>query len=118
MLQRVAVQKLHGDEMLVLVGVNFVDGADIGMVQGGRSFGFALKAAECLWVCGYLFGQELEGHEPAELHVLSLVHHTHSTTAKFFDDAIVRDGLANHREEDSFVGNLRWAAWSKSTSDA
>jgi hypothetical protein len=30
----------------------------------------------------------------------------------------VRNGMANHREEDSFVGNLRWAAWSKSTSDA
>ena len=55
------------------------------------------KRLECLRVCGYLFGQELEGHEAAELHILGLVDDTHSTTAELFDDAVVRDGLADER---------------------
>jgi hypothetical protein len=33
MLQRLPVQKFHGDEALALVLANFVDGADVGMVQ-------------------------------------------------------------------------------------
>jgi hypothetical protein len=31
-----------------------------------------------------------------QLHVLGLVDDSHPPTADFFDDAIVRDGLANH----------------------
>jgi hypothetical protein len=41
--------------------VNFVDGADIRVIQGGSSLGFTLEAAESLRVFGYIVGQELEG---------------------------------------------------------
>jgi len=104
MLQCVAVQKLHGDEMPVLVGVNFVDGADVGMVQGGRSFGFSLKAAECLSIFGYVIGQELEGHKPAEFDILSLVYDTHTAATELFEDAVVRDGAADQRLRIRHVG--------------
>ena len=43
-LQRQAVQKLHGDERFAVLVVNFVDGADVRMIQCGGSLGFALKA--------------------------------------------------------------------------
>ncbi len=76
--------------------VNFVDGADVRMVQGGSSLGFALKAGESLRVFGYVVGQELEGDKATELHILSLVDHAHPATAEFLDDAVVRDGLADH----------------------
>jgi hypothetical protein len=36
-------------------------------IQCKGSLGFALKAAEGLWIFGYLVGQELEGNKPAEL---------------------------------------------------
>ncbi len=42
-LQGQAVQKLHGDERLVTVFSDFVDGADIRMVQRRSRFRFAPK---------------------------------------------------------------------------
>jgi hypothetical protein len=95
-LQRQSVQKLHGDEGLAVLVVNFVDGADVRMIQCRSSLGFALKAGEGLRIFGYVVGQELEGNKAVELDVLSFVHHTHAAAAQHLDDAVVRDGLANH----------------------
>ena len=63
MLQRQPVQKLHGDERFAVLVVNFVDRADIGVIQSRGRLGFALKTAEGLWVFGYIVGQKLEGDE-------------------------------------------------------
>ena len=63
MLQRLAIEKFHGDEGLAVLVVNFVDGADVGMVQGGGGFGFALEAGEGLRVFGDFVGEEFQGHE-------------------------------------------------------
>ncbi len=95
-LQRQAVQKLHGDERLAVVLANFVDGADIGMVQGRCGLGFALEAGEGLGVLGNIIGQELQGDEAMQLHVLGLVDDTHPAAAELLDDAVVRDGLPDH----------------------
>jgi len=46
MLQRHAIEKLHGDERLVVVLSDFIDGADVGMIQGRRGLGFALEGKE------------------------------------------------------------------------
>jgi hypothetical protein len=54
------------------------------------------KAGEGLRIFGYFIRQELEGNKPLELDVLSLVDHTHSDASDFLDDAVVRDGLADH----------------------
>ena len=43
-----------------------------------------------------IFGQELQRNETSKLGVLSLVDDTHPAAAEFLDDAVVRDGLANH----------------------
>jgi hypothetical protein len=43
--------------------------------------------------------QELERDEAVKASVFRFVHDTHAATAKFFDDAVVRNGLANHRPE-------------------
>jgi hypothetical protein len=87
----------HSMRFAVLV-VNFVDRADIQMIQCRGGLGFALKAAEGLRVFRYLVGQELEGNKPAELNIFGLVHHTHPATAELLDDAVVRDGLADHAQ--------------------
>ena len=79
--------------------VNFVDRADVRMVQGGGSLGFALEAAESLRVLGDFIGQELQGDKAAELHVLGFVDHTHPAATQLLDDAVVRDGLADHLRE-------------------
>src|ERR1039458_7775993 len=56
MLQGQPVQKLHGDERFAVLVVNFVDGADVWMIECRCCLGFALKAAECLRVFGYVIG--------------------------------------------------------------
>jgi hypothetical protein len=73
--------------------VNFVDGADVRMIQCRCCLGFALKAAECLRVFGYLVGQELRGDEATEFDILSLVDDTHPATTEFLDDAVMREGI-------------------------
>ena len=97
MLQRQAVQKLHGDERLTVLVANFVDGADVGMIQCGGGLRFALKAVEGLRVFGYVVGQELQGDKAVELHVLGFVDHTHAAATELLDDAVVRNGLADQR---------------------
>jgi hypothetical protein len=50
----------------------------------------------CLRVFGYVVGQELEGNKATELHIFCLVDNAHAAATKFLDDAVVRDGLADH----------------------
>src|ERR1700728_30070 len=96
MLQRYAVQKLHDNERLPLVLPNFVDGADVGMVQGRSGACFAAKTFQSLRNLRDIFRQKLEGDEAPKLGVLGLVNHTHAAAAQFLDNAVVRDGLADH----------------------
>jgi hypothetical protein len=96
-LERHPIKKLHGDERFAVLIVNFVDGADVGVIQRRGSFRFALKAAKGLWVFGYFTWQELEGNKPAELEILSLVHHAHAATTEFPVGAVVRDDLVDHK---------------------
>jgi len=49
--------------------------------------------------------QELQSNKAVQLHVLRLVDHTHPATAEFLDNAVVRDGLANHSEDEGRVAS-------------
>src|SRR4029077_18346332 len=69
------------------------------MIQRRGGLCLALKAGECLRVTGNFLRQELEGNEAMQARVFSFVHHTHPATADLLDDAIVRDGLADHAQE-------------------
>ena len=97
MLQGVAIEKFHGDEGLAVLVVYFVNGADVGMIQGRGGFGFALEAGEGLRIFGDFVGEEFQGDEAAELYVLGFVDNAHASAAEFLDDAVVRDGLSEHR---------------------
>ncbi len=95
-LQGHAIQKLHGDEGFAMLVVNFVNGADVGMVQRGGSFRLALEAAESLRIFGNFIGQELEGDKAAKFNVFGFIDDTHPAAAEHFNDAVMRDGLADH----------------------
>ncbi len=47
-------------------------------------------------ILGKLLRQELQGHIAAQAGVLSLVDHTHPTTAELLQDFVVGNGLADH----------------------
>ena len=68
----------------------------MGMVQSGGGARFALKTLQSLAVLGKMFGEELQGDEPAELGVLGLVHHTHPAATQLLEDAVMRNGSAYH----------------------
>ena len=70
--------------------------ADVGVVQCRCGLGFALKTGECLRVSGNFLRQELEGDETMQPRVFSFVDDAHPAAAQLLDDAVVRDGLADH----------------------
>jgi len=73
---------------------NFVDGADVGMVERGGSASFAAKTFQGLCIAGEFVRQELQSDETAEFGVFGFVDDAHSATAEFFDDAVMRNCLA------------------------
>ena len=96
MLQRHPVQKLHGDKRLAVLLANVVNGADVGMIQGGCRLGFALETGQGLRVAGNFRGQKFEGNETVQAGVFGLVNHAHAATAQLLENAVVRNRLADH----------------------
>jgi hypothetical protein len=75
---------------------DFVNGADVGMIQRRRGPRLASETLQSLLVLGQLIGQELEGDEAPQFRIFGLVNHAHPAAAQLFDDAVVRNGLADH----------------------
>jgi hypothetical protein len=60
---------------------------------------FALKTGESLRIAGHIFGQEFECDKTVQPRVLRLINHPHAPAPQLLDNAVVRDGLANHWRE-------------------
>src|SRR5262249_44573656 len=91
------IQILHGDEQLRFMPADFVDSADIGMVERRGCSRFAAKSLEGLRVVGKLLRQELQRAKAAEISGFGLVHHTHPAPAELLQDAVMRNGLSDER---------------------
>ena len=65
------------------------------MVQGRSGLSFTAKPFQRLVVVGYFFGEEFESDKTVQPSVLRLIDDTHATAAKLFNDAVVRESLAN-----------------------
>jgi hypothetical protein len=96
MLQRHPVEVLHNDEGLAVVFANLVNGADVRVIQSRGRPGFTLETFERLRTRGDVLRQKLECYEAAELEVLGLVNHAHAAPAELIDNAVMRNGLADH----------------------
>src|SRR5690349_11563991 len=99
MLKSVPFQQFHRDEGSALTLVDFIDRADVRMIQSRRRTSLATKAFEALQIVSYFFGQELQGHKSAKASVLGLIHNTHAAATELLHDPVVRDSLADHRIE-------------------
>jgi hypothetical protein len=97
-LQSRAVQKLHRDERMTIVLADFVNRADVGVVESGCSASLTTKSFESLRVLSYILRQEFQGDKATEFGILGLVDHTHPTTAQLLKHAVMRDGLADELE--------------------
>ncbi len=99
MLQRHTLEILHDDECSTALLINLMDRADVWVIERGRGFGFPLKAGQCLWVFGHIIRKEFERDKALEFNVVGLENDTHTATTEFLDNAIVGDGLVDHRAE-------------------
>ena len=104
MLQCHAIQRLHGDECLPVMLINFINRADLRMIQRRSGLRFASEALQGLMVSGYIARQEFQSYEAVQSGVFGLINDTHAATAEFFDDAVMRDGLPDHCR-DAAVGD-------------
>jgi hypothetical protein len=90
-----AVEKFHGDEGAAIVLADVVDGANVWMIERGGGACFALESFKRLGISCKIVGKKFEGDETAEASVFGFVDDTHSTTAEFFDDAVMRNCLTD-----------------------
>jgi hypothetical protein len=97
--ERAPLEQLHRDERPPLVLVHLIDGADVRVVQRRGGARFAQEALHRLRLVGAILRQELERHLARELHVFGEIDHAHAARAERVEDAIVRDGLADHGAE-------------------
>ena len=75
---------------------DFVNGADVGMVQRGRGASLALKTLERRRIRTEFRRKKLQGHAAAERRILGLEDHTHPAAAQLLQNAVVRNRLADH----------------------
>ena len=94
--QSLAVEKFHGDEGAAFGFADVVDGADVGVIEGGCGLGFALEAGECLRISGDVFGEEFESDEAVEAGVFGFVDDAHAAATEFVGDEEVGEVLADH----------------------
>ena len=95
-LQAHAFQLLHDDEGMAVEVLDVVNGADAGMVQLRSGARFQHEAAQGLGVVDQVVGNELQGDVAAQARVDRVVNHAHAATTELADDAVVRNGLADH----------------------
>jgi len=62
---------------------------------------FTPKAFERLRLFRKVLRKEFQSNEPTKLSVLSFVDDSHPAATELFDDAVMRDGLANHKSRRS-----------------
>src|ERR1700694_2537632 len=78
---------------------NLVYHTDIGMTEGRSGLRFALETGQCLLVVRQFFRQKLQSNKTMQCRVLGLVNHTHPAAAEPLNDAVMRNGLADHLRE-------------------
>src|SRR5262249_23169199 len=88
-LQRRAFQILHSNKARAVVLANFVNRANVRMIQRGSRSGLAPEALQRVWVLRQIFGKKLDGYEASKLKVFGLEHDTHAAATDFLDNSVM-----------------------------
>src|SRR4029077_15659402 len=97
--QRRAFQELHHNEVLPVLMADLVDRADVLMIERRGGASLPLEAFQRRGIGAEISWKKLKRYVAAERFVFSLIDDAHATRTQFSDDAIVRDGLADHSAE-------------------
>jgi hypothetical protein len=95
-LQRRAVEVLHDDERLAILLADVMNGADIRMVERRSGFSLAAEPPQGLRILSHIFRKELQSDEAVQAGILGLVNDAPTAAAQFVDDAVMRNGSADH----------------------
>jgi hypothetical protein len=76
------------------------------MVQRRRGPCLATKTFERLRVPRHFIREKLKRDEAAQLGAFGFVNHAHAAPAKLFNNAVVRNGLADHSRDECFSGRF------------
>ncbi len=91
--QGVATNKLHGEEVLAVLGApRLVDGGDVGVLEAGKGVRLALEHPDASVVDEMPATHDLDGDLPAGALLLGLVDHAHAPFAELAEDAVAADG--------------------------
>jgi len=88
-----AFQQFHGDEGESVLFGDFVDGANVGVIEGGGGARLQPKTLESSAVPCQVWREKLESHMTPEAQVFRFIYDTHASAAEFFDDAVMGDGF-------------------------
>jgi len=87
----------HDDKQLAIGSLaDFVNRANVIMIEGRGGFGFVDEALLFLLGMAEMWREKFEGDEAVELQVLGFVDDAHATAAELFNDFIMGDDLADH----------------------
>ena len=89
--QTLAVDVLHDDEDAVVFFADFVDGADVGMVERGGGLGLVDQPLPGLIAAAPPLGQHLDGDFAAERGVFREKDLSHPARAQLPNDSVVAD---------------------------
>ena len=99
LVERLAGDALHRNEVNALGLADVVYGDDVGMVQRRSRLRFLHEALFAFGVSDLLRGQDFDGDKAVKVSVTGFVDDTHPALTKFFEDAVVRDGSPDHWRE-------------------
>ena len=83
-----AVDVGHGDEGAAFDLFDFVNGADVGVVEGGGGLGFAREARADFGIGDQMRGQKFQGHGAVQARVFGFVDDAHAAAAELGEDAV------------------------------
>ena len=94
---------------------DFINSANVGMVQSGSGASFAAETLESVRVTDQIIGEELESNETAKVGVFGLVDDAHAAAAQLLNDAVVRNGFADQGKAPNLVVHVMDYCHCKST---
>jgi hypothetical protein len=89
-----------------IVLAEFVDDADVGVIERRGGLRFALEAGESVRGVGHVRREEFQRDEAVKGAVFGFIDDAHAAATEFFEDPVVRKGGAGERGIGHFEGSL------------
>ena len=86
----------HGDEGLPVHFVDFIDGANVGVIQRRRRACLAKESGLGVRRAESLGGKEFQRNQPLQAQILGFIDNPHSAFPEFFEDLVMGNGLPDH----------------------